>query len=84
MLSNTTFLETRIQRLFDGLIFFPKKRTWCACAAHSQMSRVLYTDSNFKQNVWEMGTLFTIMICEINDLMPNYVLLKFLIRSLLA
>ena len=35
MLSNNTFFETRIQRLHDGL-FFCRKRTWRARAAHAQ------------------------------------------------
>ena len=34
MLSNNTFLETRIQRLLDGLIFVEKNRR--ARAAHAQ------------------------------------------------
>ena len=51
MLSNSTFLETRIQRLFDGLIFVEK-----GLGVHAQhmlkMSRGLYTGGNFKQNTW--------------------------------
>ena len=47
MLSNYTFLETRIQRLFDGLIFVEKE-----LSVHVQlmlkMSRGLYTGENFK------------------------------------
>ena len=35
MLSNSTYLETRIQRLLDGLIFAEKK-TWRARAVHAQ------------------------------------------------
>ena len=49
MLSNYTFLETRIQRLLDGLIFVEK-----GFSVHVQhmlkMSRGLYTGGNFKQN----------------------------------
>ena len=49
MLSNNTFLETRIQRLRDGLIFVEK-----GLGVHVQrmlkMSRGLYTGGNFKQN----------------------------------
>ena len=49
MLSNNTFLETKIQRLHDGLIFVEK-----GLGVHVQrmlkMSRGLYTGGNFKQN----------------------------------
>ena len=49
MLSNNAFLETRIQRLLDGLIFIEKE-----LGVHVQrmlkMSRGLYTGGNFKQN----------------------------------
>ena len=49
MLSEYTFLETRIQRLLDGLIFVEK-----GLGMHVQhilkMSRGLYTGGNFKQN----------------------------------
>ena len=49
MLSNNTFLETRIHRLLDGLIFVEK-----GLGVHVQrmvkMSRGLYTGRNFKQN----------------------------------
>ena len=52
MLSNNTFLETRIQRLLDGLIFVEKE-----LGVHVQrmlkMSRGLYTGGNFKQNTWK-------------------------------
>ena len=48
MLSNHTLLETRIQQLFDGLIFVEKE-----IGVHVQrmleMSRCLYTFGNFKQ-----------------------------------
>ena len=51
MLSNNTFLETRIQRLLDGLIFVEK-----VLGVHLQrmlkMSSGLYTGRNFKQNTW--------------------------------
>ena len=66
MLSNYTFLETRIQRLLDGLFFVEK-----GLSVHVQhmlkMSRGLYTGGNFKQNTWKksegkLGTLFAIMI----------------------
>ena len=49
MLSNSTFLETRIQRLLDGLIFVVK-----GLDVHVQrmlkMSRGLYTGGNFLAN----------------------------------
>ena len=52
MLSNTTFLETKIQRLLDGLIFVEK-----GLGVHVQrmlkMSKGLYTGRNFKQNTWK-------------------------------
>ena len=52
MLSNNTFLETRILRLLDGLIFVEKE-----LGVHVQrmlkMSRGLYTGGNFKQNTWK-------------------------------
>ena len=51
MLSNNTILETKIQRLHDGLIFVDKR-----LGVHVQrilkLSRSLYTDGNFKQNIW--------------------------------
>ena len=47
MLSNNTFLETRSQRLLDGLIFVAKR-----LSVHVQrmlkMSRGLYTGGKFK------------------------------------
>ena len=52
MLSNYTFLETRIQRLFDGLIFVEK-----GLSVHVQhvlkMSRGLYTGETLKQKTWK-------------------------------
>ena len=52
MISNNTFLETRIQRLLDGLIFVEK-----GLCVHVQpmlkMSRGLYTGGNFKENTWK-------------------------------
>ena len=52
MLSNNTFLETRIQRLLDDSIFVDKK-----LGVHVQrilkMSRGIYTGGNFKQNTWK-------------------------------
>ena len=52
MLSNNTFLKTRIQQLFDGLIFVEK-----GLGMHMQrmleMGRFLYTGGSLKQNVWK-------------------------------
>ena len=52
MLSCNIFLETKFQRLLDGLIFVKK-----GLGAHVQrmlkMSRGLYTGGNFKQNTWK-------------------------------
>ena len=51
MLSNNTFVEIRIQRLFDGLIFVEK-----GLGVHVQrmlkMSKGLYTGGNVKKNTW--------------------------------
>ena len=52
MLSNNTFLETRIQRLLDGLIFV-EKRLGVHVQRMLKMSRGLYTGGNFKQNTWK-------------------------------
>ena len=49
MLSSYTFLETRIQRLLDGL-FFVKKGLGVHVQHMFIMSRGLYTGGNFKQN----------------------------------
>ena len=65
MLSNNTFLETRIQRLLEGLIFVEK-----GLGLHVQhilkMSRV-YTlafilSKIFLKNKGNLGTLFTFMV----------------------
>ena len=65
MLSNNTFLETRIQRLLDGLIFV-EKRIGVHVQCMLKMSRGLYTGGNHKQNTWKkcegFGTSFAIMI----------------------
>ena len=52
MLSNSTFLETRIQRLLDGLIFV-KKGLGVHVQRMLETSRGLYTGGNFKQNTWK-------------------------------
>ena len=51
MLSDNTFLETRIQRLLDGLIFV-EKAPGVQLQLMLKMSRILYTGGNFKQNTW--------------------------------
>ena len=74
MLSNNTFLETRIQRLLDGLIFVEK-----GLGVHVQcmlkMSRGLYTGGYLSKilgkSEGKLGTLFAIMILQINDLVPT-------------
>ena len=65
MLSSYTFVETRIQRLLDGLIFVK-----IGLSVHVQhmlkMGRGLYTGRNFKQNTWKnegkLGTLLANLI----------------------
>ena len=63
MLSNNAFLETRIQRLLDGLIFVEK-----GFGVHVQrmlkMSRGLYTGGNFKQNTWKKRRKIRDLICD--------------------
>ena len=49
MLSNSTFWETRIQPLLDGLIFV-KKGLGVHVRRMLKMSSGLYTGGNFKQN----------------------------------
>ena len=67
MLSNDTFFETRIQPLFDGLIFV-KKGLGVHVQLMLKMSRGVYTGVNFKQNTWKKArenwgpSLFAIMI----------------------
>ena len=75
MLSNNTFLETRIQRLLDGLIFVEKE-----LSVHVQrmlkMSRV-YTLAEILSKIFvkkqqrKLGTLFMIMVWQINGLVPT-------------
>ena len=52
MPSNNTFLETRIQRLLDGLIFV-EKGLGVHVKCMLKMSRGLYTGGNVKQNTWK-------------------------------
>ena len=52
MLSNNTFLETRIQRLLDGLIYV-KKKVGVHVQRMLKIGRGLYTGRNFKQNTWK-------------------------------
>ena len=65
MLSNNTFLETRIQRLLVGLIFV-EKGLGVNVQRMLKMSRV-YTLAEilskiFEKNEGKMGTLFTILV----------------------
>ena len=74
MLSNNTFLETRIQRLLVGLIFV-EKGLGVNVQRMLKMSRV-YTLAEilskiFEKNEGKMGTLFTILVWQINDLVPT-------------
>ena len=73
MLSNNTFLETRIQQLHGGLIIVEK-----GLGVHVQcmlkMSR-LYTLAEILSKIFvnkegKSGTLFTIMVWQINELVP--------------
>ena len=65
MLSNNSFLETRIQRLLDGLLFVEK-----GLGVHMQrmlkMSRVYtlaeFLSQKFVKNEGKLGTIFTIMV----------------------
>ena len=52
MLSSNIFLETRIQRLLDGLIFV-KEGFGVHVQRMLKMRRGLYTGGNFKQNTWK-------------------------------
>ena len=52
MLSNNTFLETRIQQLLDGL-FFVENGLGVHVQCMLEMSGDLYTGGNFKQNTWK-------------------------------
>ena len=68
MLSNITFLETRIQRLLAG-VFFVGKGLGVNVQRMLKMSRGLYTGGNFKRNTCKsegkLGTLFAIMIYKL-------------------
>ena len=65
MLSNNTFLETRIQRLLDGIILVEK-----GLGVHVQrmlkMSRGLYTGGNFKQNTRKKRRKIGDLICDLD------------------
>ena len=52
MLSNSTFLEARIQRRIDGL-FFVEKGLGVHVQRMLRMSRGLYTAGNLKQITWK-------------------------------
>ena len=65
MLSNNTFLETRIQRLLDGLIFV-EKGLGVHVKRMLKMGRVYtlaeFLSKIFVKNEGKLGTLFTIMV----------------------
>ena len=65
MLSNDTFLKTRIQRLLDGLISV-KKGLGVHVQRMLKMSRFYTLAENLSKilvkNVGKLGTLFTIMV----------------------
>ena len=63
MLSNNTFLETRIQQLLDGLIFV-KKGPGVHVQRMLKLSRGLYTGGNFKQNTWKKRRKIGDLICD--------------------
>ena len=75
MLSNNTFLETRIQRLLGGLIQNEK-----GLDVHVQrmlkMRRVYILaeilSKIFVKNEGKLGTLLTTMVWQINDLVLTY------------
>ena len=61
------------------------------CSACSKLEGVFKLAENLskifekkKKNEGKLGTLFTIIIWQINDLMPTYSLLKYIMQSMLA
>ena len=87
MLSNNTFLQTRIQRLLYGLIIVEKGR-----GVHVQrmlkMSSV-YTLTNILSKIFakkrrEIGDLIYDHGFRSNDLVQPYFLFKYIMRALLA
>ena len=71
------------KRLFEGLIFV-EKEIGVNVQCMLEMSRVYTLAEIFSKIEGKFGTLFMIMIKQINDLMPTYFLLKYIERSLLA
>ena len=74
MQSNNTFLETRVQQLLDGL-FFVEKGLGVHVQRVLKMSR-FYTLAEFLSKIFvknegKFGTLFTILVLQINDLVPT-------------
>ena len=65
MLSNYTFLKTRIQRLLDGLIFVEK-----GLGVHVQrmlkMSRGLYTGGNLNKILGKKRKKIGYLICDLD------------------
>ena len=81
-------METRFQRLLDGLIFVEKE-----LGVHVQrmlkMSRGLYTGGNFKQNTWKKaqenwGPYLRSSFDILTSWCQLIFLLKYIMRSLLA
>ena len=71
MLSNNTFLEPRIQKLLDGFIFVDKEL--CVHVQRILKMSSVYTLAEILSKILEkkegkLGTLFTIMFRQINDL----------------
>ena len=83
MLSNNTILETKIQRLHDGLLFVDK-----GLGVHVQrmlkLSRSLYTGGNFKQYIWGKTKENWGAYLRFNDLVLTYCLFNYITRSMLA
>ena len=87
MLSNNTLLETRIQWLHDGLIFVEKGLGVHVQRMH-KMSRGIILAEIFSKILGKKRRKIEDLICNhdltINDLVPTYFLLKYIMRSLLA
>ena len=88
MLSNNIFLETRIQRLLDGLIFL-KKDLACTCSACSKTVRVYILAEILSKILGKKRRKIGDLIC-VHDLtylrfvVSLFFLLEYIVRSLLA
>ena len=65
MLSSNIFLETRIQRLLDGLIFV-EQRIGVHMQCMLKMSKGLYTGRNFKKILEKKRRKIDDLICDID------------------